>query len=135
LDNYSIDFESKLIVDSGSEYQGEVTQFTNDQEYLTKLIAQKDITQSNSMIEAINKHLKYYYLFKKDLKDYNETANYVKQSIPDYNNKPHGRLYGLTPFEVLEGEVPSKDKFKIDNGKCKERKIKQNMKVECCEKK
>jgi len=46
-------------------------------------------------------------LFKKDLKDYNETVNYLMKSIPDYNNKPHGRLYGLTPFEVLEGEVPS----------------------------
>jgi len=58
------------------------------------------------MIEAINKHLKYYYLFKKDLKDYNETVKYLDHSIPDYNYKPHGILYGLTPFEVLEGEVP-----------------------------
>jgi len=112
IEKYSIDFESKLIVDGGPEYKGEVTRFTNDKEYLTKLIAQKDITQSNSMIEAINKHIKYYYLFKKDLKDYNETVNYLMKSIPDYNNKPHGRLYGLTPFEVLEGEVPSKDMFK-----------------------
>ncbi len=88
IEKYNIDFESKLIVDGGSEYKGEVTQFTNDQEYLTKLIAQKDITQSNSMIEAVNKHLKYYYLFKMDLKDYNETVNYLMKSIPGYNNKP-----------------------------------------------
>jgi len=74
-------------------------------------------------------------LFKKDLKDYNETANYLKQSIPDYNNKPHGRLYGLAPFEVLEGEVPSKDKFKIDKENARKERLKQNMKVECCEKK
>ncbi len=111
-----------------------MTQFTNDQEYLTKLIAQKDITQSNSMIEAINKHLKYYYLFKKDLKDYNETVNYLMKSIPDYNNKPHGRLYGLTPFEVLEGEVPSRDKFKEQKEQARNERLKQNMKVECCEK-
>jgi len=132
IEKYNINFESKLIVDGGPENRGEVTRFTNDQEYLTKLIAQKDITQSNSMIEAINKHLKYYYLFKKDLKDYNETVNYLKQSIPDYNNKPHGRLYGLTPF-VLEGEVPSKDMFKEQKEQARNERLKQNMKVECCE--
>jgi len=53
IEKYNIDFESKLIVDGGSEYKGEVTQFTNDHQFLTKLIAQKDIIQSNSMIEAI----------------------------------------------------------------------------------
>jgi len=84
------------------------------------------------MIEAINKHIKYYYLFKKDLKDYNETINYLMKSIPDYNLKPHGALFGLTPFEVLKGEIPSRDKFKTDKENA--RMERQNMKVECCEK-
>ncbi len=86
------------------------------------------------MVEAINKHIKYYYLFKKDLKDYNETVNYLKQSIPDYNNKPHGRLYGLTPFEVLQGEVPNRDQFKEQKEQARKERLEQNMKVECCEK-
>ncbi len=135
IEKYNIDFESKLIVDGGSEYKGEVNKFVDDQKSLTKLIAQKDITQSNSMIEAINKHLKYYYLFKKELKDYNGTVNYLMKSIPDYNLKPPGALFGLTPFEVLEGEIPSGDKFKTEKENARKDRLKQNMKVECCEKK
>ena len=87
------------------------------------------------MVEAINKHIKYYYLFKKDLNDYNETVKYLMKSIPDYNLKPHGALFGLTPFEVLEGEVPSRDKFKEQKEQARKERLKQNMKVECCEKK
>ncbi len=83
IEKYNIDFGTKLIVDGGSEYQGEVNEFNRSDHRIVKLIAQKDIIQSNSMVEAINKHIKYYYLFKKNLKDYNETVNYLKQSIPD----------------------------------------------------
>ncbi len=86
------------------------------------------------MIEAINKHLKYYYLFKKDLKYFNETVNYLMKSIPDYNLKPHGALFGLTPFEVLEGKIPIRDKFKIEKENARKERLKQNMKVEYCEK-
>jgi len=45
------------------------------------------------------------------------------------------KAYRLTPFEVLEGEVPSRDKFKIDKENARKERLKQNMKVECCEKK
>ncbi len=134
IEKYSIDFESKLIVDGGPENRGDVTRYINDHNYLTKLVAQKDIIQSNSMIEAVNKHLKYYYLFKKDLKDYGETVKYLKQSIPCYNNKPHGKLLVLTPCEVLNGEIPSKDKFKEQKEEAGKERLIQNMKVECCEK-
>lgn len=124
-----------MIVDGGSEYQGEVNEFNRVDHRIVKLIAQKDIIQSNSMVEAINKHIKYYYLFKKDLNHYNETVKYLMKSIPDYNLKPHGALFGLTPFEVLEGEVPSRDKFKEQKEQARKERLKQNMKVECCEKK
>ena len=86
------------------------------------------------MVEAINKHLKYYYLFKKDLKDFNETVKYLKRSIPDYNLKPHDKLLGLTPFEVLQGEVLNRDQFKEQKEQARKERLEQNMKVECCEK-
>ena len=35
-------------------------------------------------------------------------------SEDDYNDKPHGKLYGLTPNEVLNGNIPVKDNFKQD---------------------
>jgi len=61
IEKYNIDFGTKLIVDGGSEYKGEVTEFNRVDHRIVKLIAQKDIIQPNSMVEAINKHLKYYY--------------------------------------------------------------------------
>ena len=43
------------------------------------------------------------------------------------------KAYRLTPFEVLEGEIPSRDKFKEQKEQAKNERLKQNMKVECCE--
>ena len=111
-DKYGIKPQTQLITDAGPENSGEVSRYISSTNDITKLIAQKDIIQSNSMVEAVNKHIKYYYLFKKDLKDYQETLNYLNRSIPDYNHKPHGALYGLTPSEVLHGESPSRDWFR-----------------------
>ena len=71
--------------------------FIADNQNINRLIAQKDIIQSNSMIESVNKHIKYYYLFRNELKDLQDTVTYLSTSVPNYNNKPHGRLYGLTP--------------------------------------
>ena len=84
------------------------------------------------MVEAVNKHIKYYYLFKKDLNDYQETVNYLERSIPDYNQKPHGALYGLTPTEVLNGEIPSRDQFQDEKLKARKNRLMMNQKIECC---
>ena len=106
--------DSKLITDGGPENHGEVSGFVAGNPNINQLIAQKDIIQSNSMVESVNKHIKYYYLFKKELKDFEDTVTYLLSSVPDYNNKPHGRLYGLTPNEVLNGNVPVKDNYQQD---------------------
>ena len=132
-DRYGIKPQTQLITDGGPETGGEVSMYISSKEDITKLIAQKDIIQSNSMVEAVNKHIKYYYLFKTDLKDYPETVNYLKRSIPDYNHKPHGALYGLTPFEVLNGEIPSRDMFKEEKTEARKTRLIMNQKIECCE--
>ena len=46
-----------------------------------------------------------------------------------------GEDNGLTPSEVLEGEVPSRDKFKEQKEQARKERLKQNMKFECCKKK
>ena len=99
---HGIRSDSKLITDGGPENHGEVSKFTAGNQNINQLFAQKDIIQSNSMVESVNKHIKYYYLFKKELKDFEDTVNYLSTSVPDYNNKPHGRLYGPTPNEVIK---------------------------------
>ena len=87
------------------------------------------------MIESVNKHIKYYYLFKNELKDFEDTVTYLSTSVPDYNNKPHGRLYGHTPNEVLDGIIPDKKRFQQDMIKARLRRLEQNLLIECCESK
>ncbi|MBE9541021.1 MAG: transposase [Proteobacteria bacterium] len=87
------------------------------------------------MFESVNKHIKYYYLFKKELKDFEDTVTYLSTSVPDYNNKPHDRLYGLTPNEVLNGIIPVKDNYQQDMIEARKNRIKQNRLRECCENK
>ena len=50
----------------------------------------------------------------------------IPVSFYNYSNKCH--------FEVLIGEVPSIDKFKLQKEEARKERIRQNMKVECCEK-
>src|SRR5205823_13323464 len=60
----------QLLVDDGPENNGRVNDFLSTPGMqLKKLIAQVDIRQSNSMIEAANKRMKYDYLFTKELLD------------------------------------------------------------------
>jgi hypothetical protein len=33
-------------------------------------------------------------------------------AVPDFNNKPHSALFGLTPKEVFNGMLPDKDMYK-----------------------
>jgi len=135
ISKHGIRPDSTLITDGGSENQGEVSKFTAGNQNINQLIAQKDIIQSNSMVEAVNKHIKYYYLFKNELKDFEDSVTYLLSSVPDYNNKPHGRLYGLTPNEVLNGNIPVKDNYQLDMIKARKNRLEQNRLIECCENK
>jgi hypothetical protein len=135
ISKHGIRPDSTLITDGGPENHGEVSSFIADNQNINQLIAQKDIIQSNSMVESVNKHIKYYYLFKNELKDLQDTVTYLSTSVPDYNNKPHGRLYGLTPNEVLNGNIPVKNNYQQDMIKARKNRLKQNRLIECCENK
>ncbi len=102
-----------LITDGGSENKGLVTDFVDSPEVnLKKLIAKKDIIFSNSMVEAVNKRMKYDFLFTVRLLDLGQTKQYLSYAIEQYNNKPHSALHGLTPTEAFQGQLPDKDLFK-----------------------
>ena len=135
IQKHDIGIDSTLVTDGGPENHGEVSKFTTGNQNINQLIAQKDIIQSNSMIESVNKHIKSYYLFKKELKDLNDTFKYLSTSVPDYNNKPHDRLYGLTPNEVLNGNEPAKDNYQNDIAEARKKRLLQNQSKECCQSK
>jgi len=56
-------------------------------------------------------------------------------SISDYNNKPHGKLYGFTPTEILNGIDPDKAKYKNDIAKARKTRLLQNQSIPCCQSK
>jgi len=135
ISKHGIRLDTKLVTDGGPENHGEVSSFIADNQNINQLIAQKDIIQSNSMIESVNKHIKYYYLFKRDLKDLNDTFRYLSNSVDDYNDKPHGKLYGLTPNEMLNGNDPAKDNYQNDIAEARKKRLLQNQSIECCQSK
>ena len=62
-----------------------------------KLVAQVDIIQSNSMVEAANKILKYQYLFVQNIADTETLENTVPVILDDYYNRPQRLLTCYTP--------------------------------------
>jgi hypothetical protein len=102
-----------LLVDDGIENKGFVCNAIENKELnLTRLIAQKDIIFSNSMVEAVNKRMKYDFLFRAELLDFEHTQRFLETAVEQYNNRPHSALYGFTPQEVFNGAKPDKHFFK-----------------------
>lgn len=119
-----------LIVDDGSENKAEVDTYIENVN-IRKLIAQKDILFSNSMVEAVNKSIKYDFFFNKELIDFEHTKSYLRTVVEEYNNKPYHPLKGLTPKEVFEGKMPDKDMFKNKIVEAKRQRIEENRKNLC----
>jgi putative transposase len=106
-----------LLCDGGPENNNsDVDGFVNQNTIpLKKLIAQKDIHFSNSMIEAFNKKLKYQHLFPATITDYHSLEKHLEKSINDYNtvrpHHAHANQY-LTPSQVYFGESVDIEKIK-----------------------
>ena len=67
---------------------------------------------SNSMVEAVNKQMKYGFLFRHQLLDFEDTQRFLETAVVEYNNRPHSALYGFTPQKVFNGAKPNKYFFK-----------------------
>ncbi|EKR19959.1 integrase core domain protein [Leptospira interrogans serovar Grippotyphosa str. UI 12769] len=102
----------RLLCDDGSENQGDVNGFLDQPNlFIEKLIAQVNISYSNSMIEAVNKKMKYEFLFPKNPASFEEVSNILKDAVPEYNSRPSGVLFGFSPNQVLNGDIPDKHRF------------------------
>ena len=123
-----------LLVDGGVENNNnEMESFIQSDEInLRKLIAQKDIRFSNSVIEAQNKLIKYRYLFKQDFRDIHELRKGLEWIVHDYNhNRPHISLQGLTPNEAATGEYVPKDKWHEQIIQAQINRLEENRKELC----
>lgn len=121
----------KLITDNGSENKAQVDDYISTIN-MQRLIAQKDILFSNSIVESSFNKLKYQFLYTQNLFDINDTKNYLEKAIPDYCNRPHTALFGLTPIEVCNGLVPSKNLFQKQKILARKIRIEDNKNcIEC----
>jgi putative transposase len=92
-----------LITDGGSEFDNILMRTALAGTGLELKIAGKDVEFSNSMIEAVNKSLKYRHIFPRDLPKAGHLMEYIQRYIDEYNDRPHSKLKGLTPNEVYSG--------------------------------
>jgi len=124
----------RLIVDGGVENNNNfVDDYIRSKEVsVQKLIAGKDIRFSNSMVEAQNKIIKYYYLFKHDFKDIHELRKLLDWIIPDYQyERPHHSLKGCTPYEVLIGIPLPTEQWQQQIQEAKQLRLPPNAKETC----
>lgn len=121
-----------LLCDDGSENTGAVNKFLSQSEVsIRKIIAQVDIIFSNSMIEAVNKKMKYEFLFPKKPFSFNDVNKILEQAVPEFNSRPSGVLYGYTPNEVLAGAVPDKLRFATQIKDAVSERAKKNREDRC----
>jgi len=92
-----------LIVDGGPENNNRLVSAFLEDKPIRKLVARVDVTFSNSMIEAVNKILKYRYIFRTPIPDLQRLNQAIAAAIEDYNDRPHYALNGLTPNQVYSG--------------------------------
>ncbi|MDR2145602.1 MAG: integrase core domain-containing protein, partial [Tannerella sp.] len=121
-----------LLVDDGIENKGFVTEAIENEEIrINRLVAQKDIRFSNSMIEAVNKRMKYDFLFRCELSDIEHTRRFLEKAVEQYNDRPHSALFGLTPREVFHGARPDKNLFRAQKEQSKILRKAENKALSC----
>ena len=98
---------------------------------LNKLIALKDIHFSNSMVEAVNKRMKYDFLLRQQLPGFEHVGRFLEIAVGQYNNRPYSALFGLTPYEVFYRATPDKTLFKPQMEHTRILRIAENKALDC----
>ncbi len=124
----------QLLTDGGAEnINTNVSGFLNGLAIEVKHnIAQKDVLYSNSTIEALNKVIKYQFLFPKQIYSRTQLLNILEESVTTYNKiKPQKSLGGNTPFETFNGVPINFSTYIIHFKQQKAIRILQNTKNAC----
>jgi len=85
------------------------------------------------MIEAVNKRIKYDFLFPAELQNFKQTVKQLEKAVAEYNDKPYHPLHGLTPNEVFAGKIPDKAMFKSEIMEAKRLRVTENKANICTE--
>jgi putative transposase len=123
-----------LMTDDGSENYGPVQELvtTAQNPALQHVIAQLDIGFSNSMVEHAHKELKYQWLYHHSITSTEQLNQLLAQHLVQNNGRPRAVLCGLTPDEVLAGQMPVKNLHATAIQKAAKARIIENKKTKCC---
>ncbi len=133
IEKYMLEKEPLLLItDDGSENHGEVSRYIETKSPLLKRqIAQLDIIQSNSMIEAANKKLKYQFLYQYDINDFEHLQKLLPDIQQQFNEIPLLSLSAYTPNEVMAGKIPDKKRFAAEINKAAHTRKQHNRQFNC----
>jgi hypothetical protein len=118
-----------IITDGGSENKGEVDKWIRlfKDKSLTKIIANDGNRISNNMVESCNHFFKNVFLQGKIPKSKSNLLVMLDEFEEYYNYTWFPiEFYGLSPYEVLKGEIPDKNKFKSEILEARKRRIAEN---------
>ncbi len=116
--------ENKGAVDEG---------IINEEMLINKLIAKKDIVFSNSMIEAVNKRMKYDFLYTREYADIDDLNRNFENVVETMNILPRAVLYGLNSDEVFDGAIPNKYQYSLQMAIAKAARKNTNLELSCDE--
>jgi len=120
-----------LMVDGGSENKGALDLFLpRCLPSFEKLVGLKDIKYSNSMIESSNRTLKHY-VDRRQFAKVQTLQTFLDWYVEDFNNRPHGSLYGFTPAEVMNGQIPDKHHFAEKIAAARIARVAENQAFDC----
>lgn len=102
-----------LVTDGGIENVNTLVKQFNSKHNIVHLIAQKDITFSNSAIEALNKIIKHQFLFPLHIENGSQLIKKLPEIVQIYNTiKPQQALKGNTPEETYQGKIIDISQYK-----------------------
>lgn len=132
-DLYSSTTPINIVCDNGTENKGEVTKWLNSKQNkrVMRIIAKKDNDFSNNMVESANNQFKNIFLKNKPLPRTNEELRKYLDEFEIYTNTEWvpGEFHGLTPIEVLNGEIPDKYRYTKDIKTAKQQRIMNNRNI------
>lgn len=106
-----------VYCDSGSENLNKDVDSLIENNVMRRTIAQIEVVQSNSMIEAFFRRLKHAWLFVHPLPSLAAVTHLTEQYIHDHNQLiPHAALAGATPAEAFHGRWSQNDREKLEDG-------------------
>ena len=97
-----------LMADSGVENVNAAVSATLLESGLRRVLAQVDVTESNSMIEAFWRSLKHNWLYLNSLDSMERLRSLVDFYVQAHNNQmPHPAFHGHTPDEIYAASAPT----------------------------